>query len=356
MKITFVLPTASLSGGSRVISVYAEKLQQLGHDVFLIFQPLKRITIRQQIKSLLKNRKLISQKKPASFFTDLKVSQKVIERQRPVTNTDVPDADVVIATWWETAEWVANLSEAKGAKVYFVQHHETHDYLPIERVEATYVLPLHKIVIAKWLVKLMNSKYKDNNVSYVPNSVNLEQFSSPSRSKQSISTVGMMYSSIYWKGSDIIIKAFILAARSFPHLRLIAFGKKYPSAKLPLPANAEFIYQPPQEQIKDIYSQCDAWLFGSRSEGFGLPILEAMACRTPVIATPAGAAPELIASSGGILVKPEDPEDMAKAILHICNLSNEEWKMMSDAAYKTATSYTWDDATRLFEKALHLAA
>jgi len=44
-----------------------------------------------------------------------------------------------------------------------------------------------------------------------------------------------------------------------------------------------------------------------------LPILEAMACRTPVIGTPAGPAPELLGAGGGILVRPEDPADMAMA-------------------------------------------
>ena len=110
-----------------------------------------------------------------------------------------------------------------------------------------------------------------------------------------------------------------------------------------------------QSLFKDLYSSCDAWLFGSLNEGFGLPILEAMACRTPVIGTPVGAAPELISEGNGILVKPEDPEDMARAIIQIVNMSNEQWKKMSDVAYKTATSYTWDDATDLFEEAIYTA-
>jgi len=104
--------------------------------------------------------------------------------------------------------------------------------------------------------------------------------------------------------------------------------------------------------LKSIYGACTGWLFGSRREGFGLPILEAMACRTPVIATPAGAAPELIDRGGGMLVKPEDPADMARAIEHIHALSETEWRDMSDLAYATAANYTWDDATDAFERAL----
>jgi glycosyltransferase involved in cell wall biosynthesis len=111
--------------------------------------------------------------------------------------------------------------------------------------------------------------------------------------------------------------------------------------------------QPAQDRIKDVYSRCDAWLVGSRSEGFGLPILEAMACRTPVIATPTGAAPELTAPGGGVLVPIDDPAAMAKEIQRIIGLSEEQWICMSNIAFETATKYTWDDATNLFEAALH---
>jgi glycosyltransferase involved in cell wall biosynthesis len=94
------------------------------------------------------------------------------------------------------------------------------------------------------------------------------------------------------------------------------------------------------------------WLWSSRSEGFGLPILEAMACRTPVIATPAGAAPELLSGGGGFLVKPEDPEDMARAIERVSRMKDPQWLPLSEAAYRTATKFTWDQATDLFEAAL----
>jgi glycosyltransferase involved in cell wall biosynthesis len=107
--------------------------------------------------------------------------------------------------------------------------------------------------------------------------------------------------------------------------------------------------------LRDIYARCDAWLFGSRMEGFGLPILEAMACRTPVIATPAGAAPELLSGGGGVLVPAEDPRAMARAILRVCSLSPLRWRRLSDAALTTAASYSWEGAAERFEKALEHA-
>lgn len=58
---------------------------------------------------------------------------------------------------------------------------------------------------------------------------------------------------------------------------------------------------------------------------------------------------------GGILVKPEDPEDMAKAIEQICQLSDAEWRAMSETALEKVINYTWEDATNLFEAALYAA-
>ena len=75
-----------------------------------------------------------------------------------------------------------------------------------------------------------------------------------------------------------------------------------------------------------------------------------------MIATPTGAAPELTAPGGGQLVAMEDAADMAGAIERIVNLTDEQWRAMSDIAYHTASRYTWDDATVLFEAALGRSA
>lgn len=354
MKITFVLPFAGLAGGIRVVAIYAERLKKRGHEVVVVSLPADPISPIEQMKSLLKGKGWISITKEPSHFDGLDVEHRVIERWRPIADLDVPDADVIVATWWETAEWVAKMSDAKGAKAYFIQHDERFDNMPRERVEATWGLPLHKITIAQWLVELVRSGCHDLDISLVPNSVDAKQFNAPPRGKQPIPTVGMLYSSVGWKGCDISLKAFSLASQKIPNLRLVAFGDTL-SPDVPLPPGTEYACRPNQNTLKDFYAKCDAWLFASRTEGFGLPILEAMACRTPVIGVPVGAAPELLADGAGILIKPEAPEDMAWAIERVVSLSDHEWRTMSDAAYAKATGYTWDDAVNLFEAALHTA-
>ncbi|MBE9186692.1 glycosyltransferase family 4 protein [Microcoleus sp. LEGE 07076] len=358
MKITFVLPTLGLTGGMRVLSIYTELLQKRGHKIFIVSTPQRQRTLKQQVRSLLKGRGWESApKKELSHFDKVDVEIRILDTDRPVTDLDVPDADVIMATWWETAEWVDKISPRKGAKVYFLQHYEAFEYVPKGRVEATWRLPMHKIAVAQWLADKARNEYGDLSVSLVPPTVNTKQFYSPKpRSKQSVPTVGLYYSTTPWKGCDLALKAFSIAAKKIPNLRLVAFGSgENPPSYLPLPRGTEYNKAPTQDQLKDYYSKCDAWLFSSRSEGFGLPILEAMACGTPVIGTPAGAAPELLAGGGGILVNPENPEDMARAIEQICQLSDAEWLAMSETALNTVINYTWEDATALFEAALYAA-
>jgi glycosyltransferase involved in cell wall biosynthesis len=356
MKITFITPDLNLSGGMRVVAIYAEQLRKRGHQVVVSASILPQPTLVQQAKSILKGRGLIpTVKQQPDHFENINVECRVRSRPGPVTASEVPDADVVVATWWETAEWVSKFPKSKGAKAYFLQHYEAFDYLPQDRVNATWQLPWHKIVVAEWLADLARDRFGDGNVSCVPCGVDPKLFFSPCRQKQAVPTIGMMYAEPYWKGTDISLKAFSIAAQQIPGLRLLAFGSHPELPELPLPKNAHFVQAPPQATIREIYAGCDAWLFGSRLEGFGLPILEAMACRTPVIGTPAGAAPELLVKGGGLLIQPESPEDMARAIVEVCQMSDSTWQTMSNAAYATAASHSWDESVDRFEHALYTA-
>jgi len=354
MKITIILPGDGIAGGVRVVATYAEHLQRRGHLVSVVIPPPPPPTWREYLRGLLRGKLPIRSSEPSPYFDNGTIKPLRLDRFRPVMASDLPDADVVMATWWETAEWVAKLPSTKGAKAYLVQHDER--YLttePPERVKATWQMPLHKIVIAQWLSDVISQETGCNDITLVPNSVDSSKFSAVPRGKQAIPTVGLMYSRVPWKGCDISLKAVELARQTIPNLKLVAFGADSLSDELPLPDKTHYLRCPAQSELKNFYAQCDAWLFGSRLEGFGLPILEAMACRTPVIGTPVGAAPELLAEGAGILVKPEDPADMARAIEQICVMTEANWQTMSKLAHQRATSYTWEDATDLLEKTLY---
>jgi len=220
-------------------------------------------------------------------------------------------------------------------------------------MDAVWRLPLHKIVISKWLVDLARDRFGDVDVDHVPNSVDTEQFHSPPRGKQPQPTVGLLYSTLKLKGVDVALDALELARRRLPSLRVVAFGAEPLSQIQPLPPYAEFHYRPPQTALRDLYGRCDAWLCGSRREGFHLPPLEAMACRCPVVSTRVGGPADVVQDGiNGFLVDIEDYRGLAEALVTVLGSPDVEWKRMSGAALATARRYTWDDATDLLEETL----
>ncbi|MBP3552715.1 MAG: glycosyltransferase family 4 protein [Bacteroidaceae bacterium] len=72
----------------------------------------------------------------------------------------------------------------------------------------------------------------------------------------------------------------------------------------------------PNTDLPAIYSGAQAFIYTSLRESFGIPILEAMACGTPVITSNTSAIPE-IAGEGAILVDPTDEKAIADKMLHV---------------------------------------
>ncbi len=356
MKISFVLPTVGMSGGIKVVAIYAKILADKGHEVVLVSPPPIQPSFFRKIKSLLKCRGWSKVNVEASHLDGLGLNHIVLETYRPVTENDLPDADVIIASWWETAEWVNALSAAKGAKVYFIQHHEVFEFLPVERAAATYRLPLHKIVIAKWLVDVMKNTYGDHTLDIVPNSVDRVQFYAKQREKQPIPTVGFLFAYADFKGVDVTLAAIKKLKGSMPNLRVISFGSFSPDKFPQWDGAIEFHLSPAQDRIRELYAQCDVWVTASRTEGFNLPAMEAMACRTPIVSTKAGWPLEsIISHENGILTEVDDVNALADGTRWVLSLSQEDWKRLSQNAYETLADSSWEHSAILFENALHHA-
>src|SRR5947209_8669966 len=110
MRITFVLPCFNLSGGSRVVAVYAERLRRRGHQVLVVAPSEPSPTLKGKVKSLLRGRGWPRPwRQGPSHFDGLAVEHRLLPHPAPVTAVDVPDADVVISPWWESVGWVARV-------------------------------------------------------------------------------------------------------------------------------------------------------------------------------------------------------------------------------------------------------
>ena len=92
-------------------------------------------------------------------------------------------------------------------------------------------------------------------------------------------------------------------------------------------------------QLLTLYRGAAALVYPSRYEGFGLPVLEAMACGTPVIASRAASIPEVLGDAG-VLLDPDDEPGWADAIAAVLN---DEWQKgrMRKAGLTRAKEFTW---------------
>jgi glycosyltransferase involved in cell wall biosynthesis len=277
----------------------------------------------------------------------------MLSMHRPIKASDVPDADVIIGTWWETAEQIEHMPASKGRKVYFVQHLETFDWMPVERVVATYRSSMQKIVIAQWLVKAIESRGNRVGATVVPNAVDRKQFFAAPRSKNMRPRIGTLFSDTAFKAFDVTLAVLEKVRREFPDLEVVAFGSHAPKKYRDQMDGIEMNVAPPQERLREIYASCDVWLSCSVSEGFNLTAMEAMACRTPVVSTRTGWPEEaVVAGVNGALAEVNDVQGLADRVIEILRLPAEAWERLSEGAAQTVADSSWERSARLFEAAL----
>lgn len=343
MRITFVLPSLELSGGNLVVAIYASALAVKGHQVTVVALRYSRPTYLETLRSIARSGRMFQEPEMViERFRNVDVRQATAAEI--VAGAVLPEADILVATWWETVELIGSVSSDKGTKIHFVQGLEIFEYLPQDRTRAVLRREIPKIVVSRWLAEELRNTFGAKEVHLIENAVDLDRFESPVRNKNLLPTFGFLHSSTPCKNVELAIESLTLVKRQISSVNVIAFG--YRSAEVP--AWIEYHRAPAQELIPRLYARCDAWLWTSSSEGFGLPILEAMASHTPVIATRAGAAPELVNDRNGQLVD-SSLDSVVPAILRIANMTNAEWLLLSDNAYQQARRNTWPKAIEKME-------
>jgi glycosyltransferase involved in cell wall biosynthesis len=391
MKITFVVPSTGVCGGVRVVFEYANRLIDRGHEVKIVYPiiPLRIVprkkykNLRDQIVGTLIN---IKSRSKVTWF-DLKA--RVIGV--PTLKTDylkfveklVPDADIIIATAWETAYTVNKLPDRKGQKFYFVQHYEIwnvwdeddcwdqarkleedssklclamqeilpkNTYLRKEKeiVDKTYTLPLRKITISSWLKELIENKFNGKVEGVIINGVNFATFYKEKKTKKNNNVVvSMAYRPSRWKGIADGIEAFKLVRERLPNTEFIMYGTKN-RTDIPewIKVHEKVLND---KELRENYNLSDIFVIPSWIEGCQLPPMEAMACGCAVVATNVGGVPDYAINGESILsCPPQSPKELAKLIIQLIE-NDAERNRIAENGYTHIKQFNWDKATDQLE-------
>jgi len=357
MRITFILPHAGHNpiGGFKVAYEYANGLARRGHEVTVVHAPIcyygdssPLLSARNKLVYCGRMIGLRGGFRPGRWFqADPRVKMLWVPS---LDRRWIPPADAVIATAWNTSEWVASYPAEKGSKYYLIQHQESlFPNTDPQRAMATWKLPLRKIVIARWLEDIATGLGEES--VYIPNGLDFDAFGLdlplPERDPGRLI---MLYHDHEWKGSHDGLEAISIARKEIPGLKATLFG--VPARPAGLPDWIEYEQKPAQRELRRLYNEAAIFVSPSWAEGWPLPPAEAAQCGAALCITDIGGHREYaVDGETALLSLPRDRDALAKNIQMLVN-NSELRHGMASRAHGFIRQFTWQRAVDEFERTL----
>ena len=336
MRIAFLCPHLRIAGGVRAILAHADRLVARGHEVSVV------VPARGRARAWWRNR---SRRAP-DWMPGLRARIVWVPEWSAAR---LPDGDALIATAWQSAGPVAEAPARCGAKLYLIQHYESLYHGEAARVDATYRLPLRKIVISTWLADIMAERFASP-AAVIVTPVDPALFHPVPEARDGGLRVLMLHHEYAWKGVADGIEAFRRVKARHPELRLVGFGRKPPAAALPYD---EFFPGLPQERLAWLYSRCPIYLCPSWDEGLGMPPMEAMACGAALCTYDNGGGRDYAIDGRTAVVAPRcDVDALARGLDRLVEDDQLRERIARQGQAFISTQFDWDRATVRLEAVL----
>jgi alpha-1,6-mannosyltransferase len=219
-----------------------------------------------------------------------------------------------------------------------------------ERMVQRYLRMLYERFDVVFAPSRLMSSYLHNigvhHAAYQPLGVDADVFTPERRSTELRQTLGLSSESrvlVYAgrfageKNLPVLLQAFARLGRPY-HLLMIGGDHSATPA-----SNVTIVpYRRDSRELAQWFASADALVHAGTKETFGLVILESMACGRPVVAANAGAIPEFVDDSVGILAAPNSASSMADAIAALYDRDLDQ--MGAAARARVLQRYTWDQA------------
>jgi glycosyltransferase involved in cell wall biosynthesis len=333
LRITFLAPHVRIAGGVRAILTYADRLAARGHDVTLV------VPAGGRLAASWRNARHARPDWMPGFRPRLAwVSRWSADA--------LPDGDVLVATAWQSAPVAAAAPARCGAKFYLVQHYESLYHGDPAAVDATYRLPLAKVVISTWLRDVMRERFASE-AEVVVTPVDPALFHRvPVEVTTSRPRVLMLHHDYAWKGVADGLAAMARVKPRVPGLWLVGFGVKPPRGPA---AYDEFHSNPPQRGLAALYSGCEIYLCPSWDEGLGMPPMEAMACGAALVTYDNGGCRDYARDGETALVAPRrDVGALAEALARLATDAALRARIAA-AGRERVSGFDWERAVSRLE-------
>ena len=336
MRITCLVPGRGLSGGINVVGEYAGRLYGRGHEVAILY--------RRSADALARLGQWWIRRRAPDALDESGCDLTPVTAFTPET---VPDGDVLLATGPETVQAASAVGPEKGRLVHLVQ-----TLVPLEadadRAREVMAARARRIAVSEHVADRLRERFGAD-AAVVPNGVDHSRFYPINHRSRQPATVGMMYAAEPGKAVEEGFEAVRLVRDTRPDVRLVVFGARKPRG---VPPRSEVFVRPKRTRLRSVYARCDVWLGPSHIDGFGQPILEAMACRVVPVAARAGGHPALVEDeASGFLVPPGDVEAMARRIGLLFDDESLR-RQMSEAAHERSRQFDWETSTDRLESLL----
>lgn len=359
LRINFILPFYSVRpiGGLKVAYEYANELAARGHEVSVIhprymrnIEPSRNLLRRLQ-SAAIDTRNYFAPRQGLAW-QPLRKEVKIRLVPEP-TAQHVPDADLVFATAWQTAEYVVDYPSHKGKKFYVIMDFDPW-IAPRQVLEKTWAWPFVKITISNWLYeKVRSAGCPASEVANIPIGINFQRFDLDQDVADRGKKILMLFSNSQSKGSADGLRALAVVRDEHPDLEVVLFGPAYRRRPPNLPEWAQYRGNISDQELRKLYNESRIYVCSSLAEGFALPPAEAMACGCAVAATDCGGIREFAVDGLNALLSPSgDPEHLARNVLRLIDDDPLRIKL-AHAGRETVQTLTWKAATDKLESLIN---
>ena len=200
---------------------------------------------------------------------------------------------------------------------------------------------------------------KKNNILVINNGLDTEDFSPIEGSVRDLNRLVTTASAdVPLKGLDYSLKALKILKKDNPNIHLIVIGSPKKGGhterlikELNIQDNVFFKKHISKEEIRKLYSTSSVAIVSSLYEGFGYPVIEAMSCEVPLIATNVSSIPELV-QKYAILIDPKDENLLSHKIKNVLSNYDEHKKTAIQGRQHIIKTFNWSKITNEYEKTI----